>query len=85
VKYTPEFWKRARELDKPGVRRCQGCATAAGVKKGPHVRLVLINNDPTDLRAANLALMCTRCHPDPIYTREPYVVKPSRVTPKLFD
>ena len=84
MKYTREFWQRARELDKPGARRCQGCATAAGLKKGPHVRLVLINNDPTDLRAANLALMCTRCHPDPIYTRAPRARKPSEVTTDLF-
>jgi hypothetical protein len=85
VKYTPEFWKAARALEVPGARFCQQCRGEHGAKNAPRVRLVLQDNNPANLTPANLAMMCTRCHPDPIYTREPRAVKPSRVTAKLFD
>lgn len=72
-------------LECPGARFCQGCGGEYGAKDAPRVRLVLRDNNPANLTPANLGMMCTRCHPDPSYTREPYVAKPSHVTPKLFD
>jgi 5-methylcytosine-specific restriction endonuclease McrA len=60
-----EWWRIRRRVLKAKHERCQKCGRTQAQLAQAHVALHVhhINGNPRDNRMANLALLCSDCHP----------------------